>query len=80
MAIELPHENNYFDMETLTDVVLNLSYTSREGGEALRRAAREACACDLPGKGWRLFDVRHEFADEWGAFPSLGLRERTPKA
>lgn len=66
--IEMPHDSNYFDMETLSDVILNLSYTSREGGEALRRAAKDASACDLPAKGWRLFDVRHEFADAWELF------------
>jgi hypothetical protein len=70
--IEMPHENNFFNMDTLSDVVLNLSYTAREGGEPLRRAAREAAACDLPGKGWRLFEVRHEFADAWELFSRMG--------
>jgi hypothetical protein len=74
--IELPRENNYFNMETLSDVVLNLNYTSREGGDALRRAAREASACDLPGKGWRLFDVRHEFADAWELFRNKDVARR----
>jgi Tc toxin complex TcA C-terminal TcB-binding domain len=66
--IELPPENNYFDMDSLSDVVIHLNYTAREGGEALRRAAREASACDLPGAGWRLFDLRHDFADAWELF------------
>lgn len=71
--VELPSENNYFDMDSLSDVVVNLEYTAREGGEALRRAAREASACDLPGAGWCLFDLRHDFADAWELFH----RERT---
>ena len=66
--IELPHENNFFDMESLSDVVLHLNYTAREGGEKLRRAAREAAECDLPGDGWCLFDLRHDFADAWELF------------
>jgi hypothetical protein len=74
--IELPPENNYFEMESLSDVVLNLSYTAREGGEALRRAAREACACDLPGAGWCLFDLRHDFADAWELFHREGDEHR----
>ena len=37
--IELPPENNYFDLDTLSDVVLHLNYTAREGGEVLRDAA-----------------------------------------
>ena len=66
--IELPHENNYFDFDSLSDVVMHLNYTSREGGEVLRRAAREASVCDLPGSGWCLFDLRHDFADAWDLF------------
>lgn len=63
---ELPHENNFFEIDSLSDVVMHLNYTSREGGELLRRAARAASARDLPGAGWRLFDLRtnslHSFA------------------
>jgi hypothetical protein len=32
--IELPQENNQFDIDTLSDVVLHLSYTAREGGRS----------------------------------------------
>jgi hypothetical protein len=63
--IELPPENNYFDMDTLSDVIVNLSYTSREGGGMLRQAAMEAARKHLPGEGWCFFDVRHEFPDAW---------------
>ena len=30
--IELPKENNYFDFDSLTDAVIHLNYTAREGG------------------------------------------------
>ena len=63
--IELPPENNYFDFDTLTDAVLSLNYTAREGGEPLRRAANASAQRHLPGDGWRFFDVRHEFPDAW---------------
>ena len=63
--IELPPENNYFDMDTLSDVIVNLNYTSREGGGMLRHAAMEAARKHLPGEGWCFFDVRHEFPDAW---------------
>ena len=69
--IELPPENNQFDFDTLTDVVVHLNYTAREGGEQLRRAASAAACCHLPGDGLRFFDVRHDFPDAWPA-----LRER----
>jgi Tc toxin complex TcA C-terminal TcB-binding domain len=63
--IELPPENNYFDMDTLSDVIVNLNYTSREGGGMLRHAAMEAARKHLPGEGWCFFDVRHEFPEGW---------------
>ena len=66
--IELPRENNFFDRESLADTILHLNYTSREAGESLRRAASEASECRLPGAGWCLFDLRHDFADAWERF------------
>jgi hypothetical protein len=63
--IELRRENNYFDMDTLSDVMLNLNFTSREGGVPLRQMAMEAAHKHLPGGGWCFFDVRHEFPDAW---------------
>jgi hypothetical protein len=63
--IELPPENNYFDPDTLTDLVIRLGYTAREGGEPLRQAAFAAARRHLPGDGWRFFEVRHEFPDAW---------------
>jgi hypothetical protein len=66
--IELPPENNYFDLEMLSDVVLRLNYTAREGGEMLRRAANEVAQRHLPGDGWCLFDVRHDVPDAWRLF------------
>jgi hypothetical protein len=55
-------------MDTLSDLVLHHNYTSREGGERLRHAAREAAENKLPGEGWCLFDIRHDFADAWELF------------
>ena len=63
--IELPRENNYFPMDTLTDFIMHLSYTSREAGEPLGRVASKAAKEHLPGSGWVFFDVRHEFPDAW---------------
>jgi Tc toxin complex TcA C-terminal TcB-binding domain len=66
--IELPFENNAFDFDTLSDVVLNLNYTAREGGAMLRRAASESAECYLREGRWGFFDVRHEFPDAWQLF------------
>ncbi len=77
--IELPQENNQFDMDTLTDVILHLNYTAREGGEVLRSAANEVAQCHLPGDGWRFFDIRHEFPDAWHRFSRPSADEDAPR-
>jgi hypothetical protein len=66
--IELPAENNFFDMDSLTDVVMHLNYTAREGGDLLRYAANEVAQKFLPGNCWTFFDIRHDFPDAWELF------------
>ena len=75
LRIELPPENNYFDFDTLTDTVVSLNYTAREGGEGLRRAANASAQRHTPGDGWHFFDVRHEFPDAWHLFRDRGHDE-----
>jgi hypothetical protein len=41
-CIELPSENNYFELNTISDAIIRLNYTAREGGELLRKAANGA--------------------------------------
>jgi hypothetical protein len=66
--VELPRENNYFDLDTVSDLILRMDYTAREGGEMLRRAANKSAARHMPGDGWCFFDVKHEFPDSWELF------------
>ena len=73
--VELPHENNYFDMTSLTECVIHLNYTAREGGDVLRRAAQEAAAGYVPDAGRRVFDVKHELSDAWHRFASTKKHE-----
>lgn len=77
--IELPQENNQFDMDTLSDVVLHLNYMAREGGEILRRAASEIAQQHLPDAGWRFFDVKHEFPDAWHRFQNCSVHEKSSR-
>ena len=63
--IELPLENNQFDMETLSDLILHLNIMARDGGENLRKAANDCAQQNLPGSGVRFFDVKREFPDAW---------------
>jgi hypothetical protein len=63
--IELPLENNHFDMKTLSDVILHMNFTAREGGEILRKMANENAQNFLPGSGIRFFNIKNEFPDFW---------------
>ena len=40
--IDLPSDTNTFELGTISDIVLKIGYTAREGGELLRKAARTA--------------------------------------
>jgi len=61
----LPVENNYFDLHTVSDVVMQVNYTAREGGQSLRAIAANIAQKYLPGNGHKLFDVKNEMADAW---------------
>jgi Tc toxin complex TcA C-terminal TcB-binding domain len=63
--LELPPETNAFDLDTVSDVVMHLSYTAREGGEVLADAAAGSARHRLPGDGLRLVDLRRDLPDVW---------------
>src|SRR5664280_2263292 len=66
--IELPRENNFFDVDSATDIGLHIDHTARYGGTPLQRAANFAAQSHLPGDGWVFFDAEHDFPDEWELF------------
>lgn len=66
--INMPIENNYFDFVSLSDIVLHISYTSRNGGGQLATDANTALQARLPTQTARLFSLKHEFATEWHRF------------
>ena len=65
LRLELPRENNHFDLDTLRDVVVHMRYTARDGGERLRAAARDCARDALPAAGTRLIDARRETGGQW---------------
>jgi hypothetical protein len=70
--LELPAGTPQFDHETISDVVLHLRYTARDGGLALRSKAADALQARIDAASAigsaRLLDVRHEFPTEWARF------------
>ena len=76
---KLPSEFRPFDYRTISDVVLHIRYTARDGGETLRDAATKKMADALKvmeverGRAGlvRGFSARHEFPDAWQAFTHM---------
>jgi hypothetical protein len=67
---ELPREFRTFDYRTITDLVLHLRYTARDGGEALRTAASGSLRSLLhqaseAGSLVRTLSLRRDFPSEW---------------
>lgn len=80
--LELPDEYRQFNYDSISDVILHLRYTAREGGSLLRSGAisngKELIAAGESSASIRLFSVRHEFPREWHRFktqaPAAGQR------
>jgi hypothetical protein len=71
-----------FDYDTISDVILHLRYTARQGGGLLRKSAVEELKTSIAqaaaAGSVRLFSVRHDFPNEWAKFrnqqPAAGKR------
>lgn len=76
--LELPAKFRQFDYASVTDVVLHVRYTARDGGQTLAEAAEDDLRAGLTrwvhaggGKGlFRAFSGRREYADRWARFLS----------
>ncbi|WP_225826711.1 neuraminidase-like domain-containing protein [Streptomyces naphthomycinicus] len=74
--LSLPSVFRQFDYESIGDVVLQVRYTARDGGEDLARQATGELDTALKnwvhaggGRGlYRVFSARREFADQWHRF------------
>jgi hypothetical protein len=72
--LELPSEFRPFDYSTISDVILHIRYTARDGGKALAQKATESLRMALEdaktsGQGL-LFSLRQDFPTEYAAFTS----------
>jgi hypothetical protein len=82
--LELPADVPQFDRSTISDAILHLRYTAREGGVPLRNAAvanlSDRVAAAAATGSDRLLSIRHEFPTEWARFTSTTLGATTPLA
>jgi hypothetical protein len=79
--LTLPSDLPQFDFDTITDVVLHVRYTAREGGEVLKAAAVSNLQ-NLVNKAQTigsvcLFSLRHEFPSQWAKFKSVTINRPT---
>jgi len=82
--LSLPADVRQFDFDTITDAVIHVRYTAREGGETLKAAA----VGNLQGLIKKaqtvgsicLFSVRHDFPSQWAKFQSATIAPATPTA
>ena len=87
--LELPDSFRQFDYNTISDVILHLRYTAREGGQNLRNKAVEhvqALVGEATASGLALLlGLKHDFPSEWhryvagtGKFTATVKREHFP--
>jgi hypothetical protein len=73
--LDLSRQFRTLDYDTITDVILHLRYTARDGGQALSDAAEVSTASLLADATRRplsrLFSLRHEFPTEWNRFVNM---------
>jgi len=90
--LDVPQENNHFDIATVPDVLLHIRYTARDGGSDLADAVRDSLLgaptrfASLPTPGTVpeafprvAFSLRQHFPDEWQSFhyPPESATEQT---
>lgn len=70
--IDLPQELRSFDYSSISDVVVHVRYTARQGGQLLGDTAvaelKDALSAAQTSGLALLFSLRHEFPTEWSAF------------
>ncbi|WP_437591715.1 neuraminidase-like domain-containing protein [Sorangium sp. So ce1000] len=66
-AVRVPRATNRFPLHLLSDVILHIRYTARDGGLALREAALEEAKAKLVSRT-RMFSLRRDFPTAWALF------------
>jgi hypothetical protein len=82
--LTLPSDLPQFDFDTITDVILHLRYTGREGGEPLKAAAvanlRGLIKSGQTVGSTSLFSIRHDFSPQWAKFKNVTIGGGTSTA
>ncbi len=84
--LELPESVRQFDYETISDVVIHIKYTAREGGSKLKGLAAGSLKSLLAKIKQELnqtglhtaFSMKHDFPTEWRLLTQKGTEENSP--
>ncbi len=68
--VQLPADTNRLRRDSITDFVLHVRYTARDGGPSLQAAARSAVVDQAYKIGIRLLSLRQNATDRWAQFAS----------
>jgi hypothetical protein len=75
--LSLPSDVRQFDFNTITDVILQVRYTARQGGDVMQAAAVQNLQTRINKAqtvgSTQLFSVRHEFPSDWAKFQSVTI-------
>lgn len=82
--LSLPSDIRQFDFDTITDVIIHVRYTAREGGDVMRGSAVQNLQTLIDKAqtvgSVRLLSVRQEFPSEWAKFQSVTIAGATTAA
>jgi Tc toxin complex TcA C-terminal TcB-binding domain len=82
--LNFPSSIRQFDYNTISDVILHVRYTAREGGDVLRSTAianlNDAIGAGKTAGSVRLFSLRYEFPSGWAKFKSIQIGGGAPFA
>ncbi|MGF6971566.1 hypothetical protein OKW43_008661 [Paraburkholderia sp. WC7.3g] len=67
-TLEMPPTCNAFDFETITDIILKLQYTAREGGNDFSQTVQKAVALPPPANLALLTSANHDSPNDWHRF------------
>lgn len=75
--LEMPKEFNNFDFDTISDIIIKVSYTSREGGERFRGISKQFITGKIETEGnfMRMFSSKHEYPNQWHSFIHINNKQ-----
>ncbi len=75
--ISIPKDTNMFNFNSLSDIIIHINYTARDGGSVLRQPALDAMKAKLPTNAAVLLSLKHDFPAAWNEMLLSDTHEMT---